>query len=52
MNHHMIFRHRDLLVNKDVLTNSWQNVWEWGMGGRAYALANSDYKVSGTIFYN
>jgi len=29
-----------------VYTNAWDNVWEWGAGDRAYALANAGYKVS------
>ncbi|CAG5130117.1 unnamed protein product, partial [Candidula unifasciata] len=35
---------RSLLANKDVIVQSWQNVWEWGVASRAYNLANAGYK--------
>lgn len=34
------------LPNKEVYTNAWQNIWEWGSAKRAYILANNDYKVA------
>ena len=34
------------LKNEAVYSNCWDNIWEWGVGGRAYILANAGYKVS------
>jgi hexosaminidase len=31
--------------NKKVLANAWDNIWEWGVGDRAYRLANAGYDV-------
>lgn len=36
---------RGSLPNSEVYGNAWQNIWEWGVGRRAYDLANSGYKV-------
>jgi hexosaminidase len=36
---------RSSLPNSEVYGNAWQNIWEWGVGGRAYNLANNGYKV-------
>jgi len=29
----------------DIYSNVWDNIWEYGTGGRAYELANGGYKV-------
>lgn len=31
--------------NKNVYSNSWNNIWEWGGGGNLYRQANAGYKV-------
>ena len=36
---------RSLLANTEVISNAWNNVWEWGEARRAYNFANSGYKV-------
>lgn len=36
---------RNLLGNNEIIANAWDNIWEWGSFKRAYALADSDYKV-------
>ena len=36
---------RSKFKNKEVLVYAWQNVWESGLSGCAYKLANADYKV-------
>uniref|UniRef100_H2Z5P6 beta-N-acetylhexosaminidase n=1 Tax=Ciona savignyi TaxID=51511 RepID=H2Z5P6_CIOSA len=33
------------LSSHDIVTHAWQNIWEWGVGNRAYKLANAGYKV-------
>ena len=37
--------HRDQFANKQVIANAWDNIWEWGVGDRAYRLANAGYQV-------
>ena len=37
---------QSILLNKVTYANVWDNVWEWGAGGRAYQLANAGYKVN------
>jgi hexosaminidase len=34
---------REQFANKTVMANAWDNVWEWGVGDRAYRLANAGY---------
>lgn len=36
---------RENFPNSDVISNAWDNVWEWGEGRRAYNFANAGYKV-------
>lgn len=36
---------RDQLVNKRVIANAWDNIWEAGVADRAYRLANNGYDV-------
>ncbi|XP_061190279.1 uncharacterized protein LOC133198156 [Saccostrea echinata] len=36
---------RTSIPNSEVYANGWQNIWEWGIGRRAYVLANNGYKV-------
>lgn len=36
---------RDSFPNKEVVAYAWQNVWESGLSGCAYKLANEGYKV-------
>ncbi|XP_025106238.1 uncharacterized protein LOC112571470 [Pomacea canaliculata] len=36
---------RSELQNNGVYAYTWDNVWEWGVAGRAYKLANAGYKV-------
>jgi hexosaminidase len=36
---------KTLLSKYAVYANVWNNIWEWGSGGRAYELANAGYKV-------
>ncbi|KAJ7372795.1 hypothetical protein OS493_016714 [Desmophyllum pertusum] len=36
---------RDMLFNKRVYANTWDNVWEFGKANRPYKLANTGYKV-------
>jgi hexosaminidase len=36
---------RKLFPNTDVISNAWDNVWEWGEARRAYSFANAEYKV-------
>lgn len=36
---------RDTLKPKQVWSNPWDNIWEWGVADRAYRLANSGYDV-------
>ncbi|XP_062598807.1 uncharacterized protein LOC134260252 isoform X1 [Saccostrea cucullata] len=36
---------RKSIPNSEVYANGWQNIWEWGIGKRAYVLANNGYKV-------
>ncbi|XP_055867811.1 uncharacterized protein LOC106064614 [Biomphalaria glabrata] len=45
MDHESIPWTRSLLLNKEVITQTWQNVWEWGAAARPYNLANAGYKV-------
>ncbi|GAL02072.1 beta-hexosaminidase [Photobacterium aphoticum] len=33
------------MANAVVTGNAWQNIWEWGVGDRAYNLANNGFKV-------
>ena len=33
-------------TGREVYTNCWSNVWEWGHGEMAYKFANADYKVT------
>lgn len=45
---------RSKFKNKEVLVYAWQNVWESGLSGCAYKLANAGYKVimsQGTHLY-
>lgn len=45
---------RSKFKNKEVLAYAWQNVWESGLSGCAYKLANAGYKVimsQGTHLY-
>lgn len=35
----------NMLATSEVIANPWDNVWEWGVAKRAYALANAGYKV-------
>ncbi|KAH9512767.1 hypothetical protein Btru_038144 [Bulinus truncatus] len=44
MDHDSVPWNRSLLANRDVITQAWQNVWEWGAASRAYNLANAGYK--------
>jgi N-acetyl-beta-hexosaminidase len=37
---------RSCFPNKEVYAYAWQNVWESGLSGCAYKLANEGYKVS------
>ena len=37
---------RDQLSNSVVYANTWDNIWEFGVGNRPYKLANAGYKVS------
>jgi hexosaminidase len=36
---------REQFANKTVYANVWDNIWEWGVGDRAYRLANAGYQV-------
>ena len=36
---------RDQFANDQVIANVWDNIWEWGVGDRAYRLANAGYQV-------
>ncbi|KLV05189.1 beta-N-acetylglucosaminidase [Photobacterium aquae] len=36
---------RAAMANAMVRGNAWQNIWEWGVGDRAYNLANNGFKV-------
>jgi len=36
---------RDQFANHQVIANVWDNIWEWGVGDRAYRLANAGYQV-------
>lgn len=36
---------REQFANKKVMANAWDNIWEWGVGDRAYRLANAGYEV-------
>ncbi len=36
---------RDQFKTERVLANAWDNIWEWGVAGRAYRLANAGYEV-------
>nr|WP_086939149.1 family 20 glycosylhydrolase [Thaumasiovibrio occultus] len=36
---------RAAMANNQVTGNAWQNIWEWGVGDRAYNLANNGFKV-------
>jgi hexosaminidase len=36
---------RDQFANNQVIANVWDNIWEWGVGDRAYRLANAGYQV-------
>ncbi|XP_046350297.2 uncharacterized protein LOC124131228 [Haliotis rufescens] len=36
---------RSLAGNEEVYSYAWDNIWEWGTGGRAYDMANKGYKV-------
>lgn len=42
---------RSELQNNGVYAYTWDNVWEWGVAGRAYKLANAGYKVSTALIY-
>ena len=35
----------DSLSTGETYAYTWNNIWEWGGGSRAYVLANRDYKV-------
>lgn len=39
-----ILNRTDLFAG-DAWAQSWDNIWEWGAGGRAYTFANAGYKV-------
>jgi len=39
-----ILNRTDLFAG-ETWSQTWDNVWEWGAGGRAYAFANAGYKV-------
>lgn len=41
---HNTFNRRQF-ANERVITNAWDNIWEWGVGDRAYRLANNGYQV-------
>ncbi|XP_055867810.1 uncharacterized protein LOC106055747 isoform X2 [Biomphalaria glabrata] len=43
--HDLVPWNRSLLLNNDVITQSYQNVWEWGTAALPYNLANAGYKV-------
>ncbi|WP_323814826.1 family 20 glycosylhydrolase [Cellvibrio sp. NN19] len=36
---------RELLLNKRVIANAWDNIWEAGVADRAHRLANNNYDV-------
>lgn len=36
---------RQQFANEKVYANVWDNIWEWGVGDRAYRLANAGYQV-------
>jgi hexosaminidase len=36
---------RSQFANERVIANAWDNIWEWGVGDRAYRLANNGYQV-------
>lgn len=36
---------RSRFGDKPVIANAWDNIWEWGLGDRAYRLANAGYQV-------
>ncbi|XP_072028045.1 beta-hexosaminidase-like [Amphiura filiformis] len=36
---------RSKMPNANVFGYAWNNIWEWGGGSRAYALANADFKA-------
>ncbi len=36
---------RKQFKNENVYANTWDNIWEWGVGDRAHRLANAGYKV-------
>ncbi len=36
---------RSQLENPRIITNAWDNIWEWGVADRAYRLANNGYQV-------
>ena len=42
---------RSRMPNPNVYGYAWNNIWEWGGGIRAYALANADYKVSSKTLF-
>ena len=42
---------RQDLKNANVYAYAWDNVWEWGVSGRAYKLANAGYKVLNIYIY-
>ena len=37
---------RNLFKNSQILSNAWDNVWEWGAAGRAHTYANAGYQVN------
>ena len=37
---------RSEFLSDHVYGYTWNNIWEWGGGSRAYVLANNDYDVS------
>lgn len=42
---------RKLMANREVYGYAWNNIWEWGGGKRAYALANAGYKVRSKHYF-
>lgn len=36
---------RQQFTNDRIFANAWDNIWEWGVGDRAYRLANAGYHV-------
>jgi hypothetical protein len=42
---------RSCFPNKEVYAYAWQNVWESGLSGCAYKLANEGYKVLTSLVF-